>query len=86
MTQIRPVSNQGPFVSLVNQINQALRRITNPDRPTVLARYADVAALPDNLDENARAIAWCDDVGGGVSTAVGWDGTNWRRLDTNATL
>jgi hypothetical protein len=83
---IRPVSNDTPFLSLVNQLNQQFARIFNPEGPTRLKSYLDVSSLPGNLDPTVRAIAWCDDVGSGVPTAVGWDGTNWRRLDTNATL
>lgn len=71
---------------LVNQLNQRDALALNPTSPARLFRAATVADLPTNLGAKVRAEAFCDDVGGGTPCHVCWDGTNWRRTDTNATL
>lgn len=72
-------------LTLVNQIKEALGRIANPQRPVRIATYADVASLPD-VEAYVGCILFCQDVGSSTPGLVYSDGTDWRRVDTNATL
>lgn len=71
---------------LVIQTNRTLDFIQNPQGPMRLISYPDVNSLPRNLSAAARFIAYCEDVGGATPCTVAWDGADWRRTDTNATL
>lgn len=70
---------------LVNQLNQVFVRIANPLSPTRLVRYGAVTDLPPP-SQWEDCIVRVADVGSGVQGLAYSDGTNWRRVDTNATL
>lgn len=71
--------------AIVRQLRQIFIQIENPQRPTRLAVFANVAALPPAADwENC--LIRVEDVGSSVQGLVYSDGTDWRRADTNATL
>jgi hypothetical protein len=70
---------------MVRQLRQILIQIENPQRPTRLAVFADVASLPP-ASQWENTLVRVKDVGGGTQGLAYSDGTNWRRTDTNATL
>lgn len=70
---------------VVRQLRQLFISIENPQQPTRLVVFADVASLPP-ASEWRDTIARCQDVGSSTQGLIYSDGTNWRRADTNATL
>lgn len=71
--------------ALVLQLNQIFTGIANPSRPVRLPVFADTDALPP-ADQWEHCLVRVSDVGSGTQGLAYSDGTNWRRLDTNATL
>jgi hypothetical protein len=71
--------------AMIRQLRQILTQIENPQRPTRLAVFADVASLPP-ADQWENTLIRVVDVGSGTQGLAYSDGTNWRRADTNATL
>lgn len=80
-----PASASKELHDLVRQMNEQQNRPLNG--PTPLAAYPTADDLPLTLSDRIRATAYCDDVdGAGTPARVEWDGSNWRRGDTNAVL
>jgi hypothetical protein len=71
--------------ALILQLRQIFTQIDNPQRPTRLVKYASASALPP-ASEWVDCIVRVTDVGAGAQGLAYSDGTNWRRVDTNATL
>lgn len=69
----------------MRQLRQIFTQIDNPQRPTRLVVYADAASLPPAADWT-DCIVRVADVGSSTQGLAYSDGTNWRRVDTNATL
>ncbi|MED5549872.1 MAG: hypothetical protein VX529_10995 [Pseudomonadota bacterium] len=71
--------------ALVRQLRQLFAAIDNPQRPVRVPVFANAAALPP-AGQWEDCIVRVSDVGSSTPGMAYSDGTNWRRLDTNATL